>query len=402
MVDAPLDKGSPLSAAATLFDDSVPFPVATLRDSAMSHNIELMRRFCDAHGVALAPHGKTTMSAEVIRRQLAAGAWAITVATAWQADMVAAMGVERILLANQLVDPGSIRLVEVVLDRHPRLEFWCYVDSAAGLDRLTERLRPDLMGRVTLMVELGVLGVRTGLRDDTQALELARRVAASPFALGGVAAFEGNISANGLAATLTLVDDLLDRLERLAVTVAGESLFGVAEPVVSVGGSAYFDRVVHRLPAAVAGHGVRVILRSGCYVTHDHGTYRALSPLDGRAPDDPRLRPALEVWAVVLSRPEPTMVVVGLGRRDVSADAGLPVPLRKRSGGSTKPVETSWHSIAINDQHVMIAVPADADVAVGDLLGFGISHPCTTFDKWHQLLVIDDDDVPVRVARTCF
>ena len=44
----------------------------------------------------------------------------------------------------------------------------------------------------------------------------------------------------------------------------------------------------------------------------------------------------------------------------------------------------------MNDQHTYLRVPAEADVRVGDLIGSGISHPCTTFDKWRALFTVDD------------
>ncbi len=45
---------------------------------------------------------------------------------------------------------------------------------------------------------------------------------------------------------------------------------------------------------------------------------------------------------------------------------------------------------ALNDQHAFVRVPDDAVVEVGDVIRFGLSHPCTTFDKWRALAVVDD------------
>lgn len=391
-----------LGAASNLFDGSVPFPAAVLRTSAVDHNIGLMRRYCADHGVALAPHGKTTMSEQVIRRQLDAGAWAVTVATAWQLSVVAGMRVDRIILANELVDSGSIRIVEQVLRQYPKLEMYCYVDSVAGLDLLAGRLAPEVRERVAVLVEIGLTNGRTGVRDDQAAAELARRVTGSPLRLSGVAAFEGIIGDAVLDTALAGVDALLARLERLCLLALDEGLLEHPEPILTVGGSAYFDRVVQRLPAVVTPRGVRVVLRSGCYVTHDCGTYDRLSPLGGRAGGATRLEPAIEVWAAVLSRPEPTRLVAGLGRRDVSADAGLPVPLWLRTSAGLHAATLAWSPAAINDQHLMLDVPVDAPVEVGDLIGFGISHPCTTFDKWRQLSFVDDDYNLTGTAGTHF
>ncbi len=388
---------------ANLFDGRFPLPTAVLIEQSLQHNIELMSRYCSSHSVLLAPHGKTTMCEEIIRRQLAAGAWAITVATAWQAKVVATMGVRRILLANELVDRGSIRLIAGVLRDVPDLELYCYVDSNDGLALIIEGCPAELLARVRILVELGVQGGRTGLRADGDALLLGRRVAEGPSGLHGFAAFEGILDGGELDSTLGLVDGLIDRLESVATAAQRNGLYATHEPIVTLGGSAYFDRVVRRLPADLAGLGIRIVLRSGCYVTHDSGSYQKVSPLDQRSAGGDRLRPALEVWAAVLSRPEPGLAIVGLGRRDVSADAGLPIPrlIRSRSGVLTEP-DPTWDTVAINDQHLYLRLSPDATLAVGDLIGFGISHPCTTFDKWRSIPLVDAEYTMTGVATTQF
>ena len=67
---------------------------------------------------------------------------------------------------------------------------------------------------------------------------------------------------------------------------------------------------------------MRTIIRSGCYLTHDDGLYARTSPLAG----DRGLLPALQVWAQVVSRPEPDLALLTMGRRDVSFDQDIPVP----------------------------------------------------------------------------
>jgi D-serine deaminase-like pyridoxal phosphate-dependent protein len=331
------------------------------------------------------------------------------VATAWQASVVADVGVPRLILANEVVDPGSVRLLDGVLARHAELEVYAYADSHASLQPLAAGIDPARRSRLRLLVELGFPGGRTGVRGDDDALDLAWAVAASPFALAGVAAFEGILDAGDLPGTLALVDRLLDRMVDLALTADAEGVVGDIAPIVTVGGSAYFDRVVAKLPAALAGTPYRTVLRSGCYVTHDAGHYESLSPF-GAAPREPqagerhRFREALRVWAPVLSRPEPTLALAGLGRRDASTDLGLPVPRvwRDATGRST-PLEGAGIEVtAVNDQHAYLAVPAEHPLAVGDLVGFGISHPCTTFDKWRALPVVAADGTVLELAHTVF
>lgn len=117
------------------------------------------------------------------------------------------------------------------------------------------------------------------------------------------------------------------------------------------------------------------------------------------------LQPALELWVPVLSRPEPALVLQGAGRRDVSFDEGLPVPLRVRTrenGTRCGADVAAMRVTALNDQHAYLSIPDDSDLRSGDLVCLGISHPCTTFDKWHLIPVVDDTEHITDVIHTFF
>jgi D-serine dehydratase len=108
------------------------------------------------------------------------------------------------------------------------------------------------------------------------------------------------------------------------------------------------------------------------------------------------LRPALEVWAAVQSRPEPQLAILTVGRRDVSFDIDLPVPIARAARGASTPsaVPASWKITGLNDQHAYLRWDAGDDAhapAVGERIGLGISHPCTTFDKWHWMPIVEND-----------
>ena len=84
-------------------------PAMVLRDTALEHNIALLARYCEVHGVWLAPHAKTPMAPQLVARQLDAGAWGVSVATVSQARVFRAFGVRRILIANEVVQPLAVR-----------------------------------------------------------------------------------------------------------------------------------------------------------------------------------------------------------------------------------------------------------------------------------------------------
>ncbi|MCC6222593.1 MAG: amino acid deaminase [Thermoleophilia bacterium] len=382
-----------------LLAGDLPTPVMVLKERALAHNLDLMARWCGERGLSLAPHGKTTMCPELWVRQLQAGAWGITVANAAQARVARAFGVERILLANELVEPVSIRWVAAELAADPAFDFLCLADSLAAVEVLAASAGTGRPIRV--LVELGLPGGRTGCRNAEEALAVARAVASAPgLELAGVEGYEGILHGND---ALAEIDGFLDRLRDLVSTLAAEgALAGGPEVVVSAGGSAFFDRVAERLAPPIAGLPVRLVLRSGCYVTHDSAFYDHLSPLGARSTGGPRLEAALEAWGAVLSRPEPELALVLLGKRDVPYDIDLPVPLRVASGGSLRDVRGLMTVTDTNDQHAYLRVPAGDPLAVGDLVGCGISHPCTAFDKWRLIPLVDDDYTVVDAYHTFF
>jgi D-serine deaminase-like pyridoxal phosphate-dependent protein len=151
----------------------------------------------------------------------------------------------------------------------------------------------------------------------------------------------------------------------------------------------------------VAGVPSTTILRSGAYLTHDHGTYAGSTPFT-RIPG--HLYPALRVWAQVVSTPQDGLTILGAGKRDLPYDAGLPVVLRRHRTGEAPVAIVGWTLTRTNDQHAYLEEtdPLATVLAVGDLLELGISHPCTAFDKWRAIPVIDAGQRVVDVVTTWF
>jgi D-serine dehydratase len=396
-----------------LLKEDLPLPVAVLKQDALLHNVRWMQRFAEESGTTIAPHGKTTMSPALFDMQFAAGAWGITVATVHQLQVARHFGYSRIVMANQLVGRSCIEYVLQELKRDPAFEFWCLADSIENVARLSEaaqRVSPDRPLR--LLVELGYAGGRTGCRDGETALTVARAIAAaSPrLALAGVEGFEGLMHGGTPAERAGQVDSFLDRIAALAADCAREELFAPGEVLLSAGGSIYYDLVATRLRAVDIGRPTRVVLRSGCYITHDDILYRRVfEALRQRRPElaamGGGLRSALEVWAYVQSRPEPEKAILGFGKRDASYD-DPPVPLKWYRPGQDMAVPgplLSGHRVThLNDQHCHMVIPAGSPLAVGDMVAFGISHPCLTFDKWRIMYVVDDDYTCVSALRTYF
>jgi D-serine deaminase-like pyridoxal phosphate-dependent protein len=382
------------------------FPLLLIKERALDHNIALMARYCEEHGVSLAPHGKTPMSTQIVQRQLDAGAWGITAATIGEARVFRAFGVPRILLANELIEPAGISWIVSELERDPDFDFLCLADSLEGvsiLEQTLERLRPER--KLRILVELGVTGGRAGVRTEDDAVAIARAVHQSPhLELAGVEGYEGAIKGATLEEQIAAVDQFLQRLRGLVQELCRLGLFdGLEEIVVSAGGSNFFDRVVEALaPPWDFSPPVRAVLRSGSYVTHDADAYERLSPLAGRGSAAERLIPALELWGLVLSKPEPDLAILGFGKRDAPYDLRLPVPVLRRRGADTERIEGRSEVTVLNDQHAFLRTDPDLDLTVGDLVRCDVSHPCTSFDKWRLLPLVDDDYRVTGAIQTFF
>jgi len=389
----------------------LPLPVAVLKASALEHNSRWMRAFLAHHDVALAPHGKTTMSPALFHRQIADGAWGISAASVQQAAVMQAFGIRRVLIANQVVDPVAMHWCFEALRADPGFELFVLVDSREGVARLERLAREVASPRpLSLLVELGVPGGRTGCRSIEQALDVARAVAAEApgLVLAGVEGYEGAVPGHDAAGKEQAIRDFVVAMGELTQRCAQEQLFSADPVLLSAGGSAFFD-LVTSLPRTLGDRRAQVLLRSGCYLTFDDGHYRQLwTRLAERTPGikalgEP-LRPALEIWSNVQSAPEPGLAILTMGKRDVSHDLDLPFP-RWRVQEDSRDVQTapaSWRVAALNDQHAFLRGDVDAMPRVGERVGCAISHPCTTFDKWRTVLIVDDDYTVVDAVSTWF
>jgi D-serine dehydratase len=419
----PVTKGWPAAPALPLREvggqgwnflrGDLPLPVALLKASALSHNSRWMRRFIEHFGVAICPHGKTTMAPQLFARQLADGAWGITVATVQQLRVCRRFGVQRVVLANQLTGRQAIGEVLEELRADPGFWFACLVDSQAAAEQLAAEARSFGNDRpLQVLLEGGYPGGRTGCRTVEQALAVARACAAAPeLALIGIEGFEGLIARPTAAETAATVERFLASLVEIAKACAAEDLFAPDQKILlSAGGSAFFDQVAKAFRAARLEREVEVVLRSGCYLTNDSKMYRQFfDQMRNRAPEidalGDGLQAALELWAYVQSTPEPGLAIATLGKRDVSFDVDLPVPEQWfRPGIHERPqaLGAGFAVTGLNDQHAYVRLPHDSPLRVGDLLSFGISHPCTTFDKWQLLYVVDDEYRVIEGIRTFF
>ncbi len=412
---APLRRSQIGAQGWQLLADDLPLPLAVVKRSALHHNLGWMQRFVHQRGIGLAPHGKTTMSPQLFQAQLEHGAWGITFATVGQLAVGVASGVRRALIANQVFTEVDLAGIAALRAAQPELRVLFLLDSAAQLELIerafaAQRARPEAACAPAqpfeVLLEVGVQGGRTGCRGHEQAMALARLAHASPgVRLCGIECYEGLGVKGDFEFDAAYADALLQRVQALASECDEEGLFDSHEVIVSAGGSGLFDLVAPALKPRLS-RPVQGLLRSGCYITHDQGHYQRLGSLiNQRLGCGDGLRAALEVWASVQSMPEPGLALLTAGRRDISFDMGLPMPLKWCPRGSRTPLPApvGWAIAGLNDQHAYLRLGDEGSaLAVGDRVALGISHPCTTFDKWRWMPIVDDHYRVVDALVTCF
>lgn len=399
-------KGIPLEAEAqrieeflrtnpNLFTSGFQFPVAILRKSALDNNLKRMAEYCREVGASLAPHVKTTMSPQIAQMQMEHGAWALTVANYSQARVFLDLGFERIIIANEIVDRHSIRAI-AQKNLEPGHEVIFYVDSLEGLEIIQDALSGLSDARVHLLLEIGFIGGRGGIRDNDDAQAIAKKVAQdSRLSLRGVSGFEGIVagadrSSDGMAKVREFCQKIVAAAKLVAPYVGTESI------IITAGGSAFFDIVAEEFNKYDGR--AHLILRSGGYISHDSGFYERLYPFADQ-PSVKQLLPAIELWAQVLTQPEPGLAILNLGKRDVGNDVDNPLPFKKYRREISAFAGVIDH---LNDQHGYLNYQEEEDVRIADVIGMGISHPCTTFDKWKLMPLVDDNYDVVEFIHTFF
>jgi D-serine dehydratase len=378
-----------LATNPNLFTANFQFPIMVLKESAVKNNIAQMMSFCNSVDAQLAPHVKTTMSPQLAQMQVAAGATALTVANFWQGRIFLKHGFKNLIIANEVLDPTAIAEIAKI-NKQKQAEIIFYVDSILALEIIQKHT--PLEGEQNLFIEVGTENGRGGVRELSLVEQLAQRIKADKrLNLIGVTGFEGAVpdAARGRRGEkkISKFCQKIVAAAELAYPYKSDQQF-----VISAGGSAYFDIVARELNKFEKPR--RLLLRSGGYITHDHKYYEEIYPF---ASTDRSFQPAIEVWAQVISKPEKGFGVLNLGKRDIGNDLHNPIPI-KSYDGQVKSFSAVIEKL--NDQHGYLR--GKQEFSLAQLIGLGISHPCTTFDKWGLIPLVNDDYDLIDCLQTFF
>jgi D-serine dehydratase len=402
----PLPVGMPLTRIGDLGWNALrdlEYPALVLHEERLVHNITMMADYCHDHRVELAPHAKTSLSPQLIRRQMEAGAWGATAATAAQVRGLLAVGVPRILLANLLVDPVAIRWIVTHVLRQGNTGFSCYVDSMASVELLDRECgQADPAGPLDVLLEVGYLGGRTGVRSLEESLAVARAVNQSKhLCLVGVAGYEGLMPG----------------------AAAGEpaGLEAYLESIRSDRSRAECGRPFRGRPSATGQRRRQLVLRPGRRSSRssplwlpgaDHSAKRLLP--------DPRPRHLSAHLALRWAQdPDRATITAGVrvvgqcavparadpcdrsfGRRDAPFDDQLPVVLGRYGHDCRRSDAPGVRVTKLNDQHAFLQVPDELQLGLGEVWSFGVSHPCGAFDRWPAIPLVDSGHQIVGAVTT--
>ncbi len=384
---------------------NMPLPVLTMDEPGFNANIALMMQYCREQQVQIAPHAKTPMSPALAKRLINAGAWGASVANIQQAAVMLRHDIRNLIFANEIGGVNSGRRLGLLLAKYPDAECLVFADSNATLTSLIEASKA--CGRpIAVLLELGA--GRAGVRDQIQLdslLDFARQ--SEPFIqVKGVAVYEGSAEADSESEKVAKIRKLLSFGLESASTI--KRLLNLEEVIFTAGGSSYFDLVCEAIHQQ-ADRGLNTILRSGAIFFFDHGVYEkalagackrneTLARMAGQ--QERHFQPVLRVWAEVLSNPEQGLYICGMGKRDVSHDLDLPrVCGLYRDGKALSTNAEHFQVTQLNDQHAFIR--SEESMQIGDILEFGISHPCTCLDKWNFIYGMDSGAV-VSAYKTYF
>lgn len=396
-----LDSGLVASQRWHPAEGRMSLPLLTLDESAFVDNRDLFLRYAREQGVAIAPHAKTPMAPDLARSLVEAGAWGTTVADIRQATVMLKAGLTRLIIANEVGGTGGANRLATLAGAWPNAELLVFADSVAAVNALAEAWRANAaLPPLRVLVELGA--ARAGARTTAEAEAIADAITAAGgrLLIAGVATYEGAAAQPDPGRTDEAVSALLATTADMFLRLRAR-LGGGVPLIASAGGSVFFDKVVAAFSPVVSRDGnATLVLRSGAIFFHDHGIYdRSLGTLDARkgfaigvadASARNSFRPALRVWAEVLSRPEPGLAICGMGMRDVSFDQGFPTALTVFRDGKPVLALPRAEVFKLNDQHAFLSLQPGADIAVGDVIEFGISHPCTCLDRYRVIFGVDD------------
>lgn len=340
-------------------------PVLVLDADAMERNIAAMAGLVAAHGVALRPHAKTHKSVDIARRQIAAGAVGVCCAKIGEAEVLAAGGIEGILVTSPVAAPRAIERLAALAGAAKGL--MAVVDHPAVAARLDAALETSL--DVIIDIDPGI--ARTGVASPEAAVALAEAIAALP-----------NLNYRGVQFYCGRQQHIEDYAERR--TAIEERTAYLQTVIAALGDAGHLPEIVtgsgtgtHRIDLDL---GVFTELQAGSYVFMDKQYLDCDLTGDGSVP----FETSLGVDSRVVSANHSGLVTIDAGYKSLSTDGGVAVVRRGAP-------ETAAFAFMGDEHAALIAPGIGTALAPGDPVTLTVPHCDPTVNLYDHYHVVRDE-----------
>lgn len=342
--------------------ENIPSPALLVYPDRIRHNVETMIKIAGSVD-RLWPHVKTHKLPQVVQMQVDYGIRKFKCATIAEAEMVAANGAEKVLMAYQLVGPNIGRLIDLI-EKFPEIEFSVLVDSEIIAHRLSAEAKKRNVS-ITAFLDIDNGMHRTGIYPGGEAFEIFKSINKLPNLIaGGLHVYDGHIRDSDFAIRQSKCEEgfiqvavLIERIESCEMKV----------PIVIAGGSPSFP--IH------AKHQNR-ILSPGTVTLWDYGYGSKFPEMD--------FKHAAVLLTRVVSNPGKGLTCLDLGHKSVASE--MPHPRVKLMG--IDQFETLTHS----EEHLVIKSQNDLRSIGAPLYGIPY-HICPTVSLHHEVYVVENHEV---------
>ena len=328
--------------------DDLDTPALTIDLDVLERNIRDMQADCDRLGLGLRAHIKTHKTPEIAAMQVAAGAIGICCQKLGEAEVMAAAGIENILVSYNIVGPAKLQRLTRLINQGSS-SIMVAADSVAVVDGLSAQAAKDGC-TVRVVVEMDMGGGRCGTPSPRETLKLAQRIETLPgLEFGGVMYYK---SRDHASAYLDEVRHLIGRA-------------GLPLQIVSGGGTGAQEKC-----KALGCTEARV----GSYA------YEGLTRTNRREALDPDRNP-LRIVVTVVSTQRPGKVIVDAGHKSFGGNMVFPY------GYCVEEPEVFFGGASVEHGHLDVS-RASRKLKVGDRLSFIPQHGGMTtnlYDRMHAV-----------------
>jgi D-serine deaminase-like pyridoxal phosphate-dependent protein len=302
-------------------------PALTIELDAFERNLAFMSKEIAAAGINWRPHAKGHKSPAIARKEIDAGAIGVTCAKLGEAEVMAANGINDILVANQVIGPIKARRLAALCTK---ADVIVAVDDYANAEEIAA-VAEDFGTRPRVIVELNVGMERAGVLPGKEAVELSKRLAdLKGIRYAGLMGYEGH--AMDLLDPAARRNEIQRSVSSLAESAEACRAAGLPVEIVSASGTGTFL-------TAIANSGITEVQAGGGLFGDK--AYRDLGV---------SVEPALLVLTQVTSRPTARRVIVDAGRKTV--DPGYYDPVARGLDGVA--------SVALSAEHGVFELDRDA------------------------------------------